>query len=505
LRKFKVKQQEKLSIKLTHRINRGDARRIDMYISLPKEMGINKNTLPETEYFNAAIKGRRAYFTEGLHLPLLHTRFASRMKRSTEEYKTNLNLFAYQYIVALDTDTQETLAINDSDGLGDFYQAAIEVAEQCITILKKHRSHIPSDPKLLSVYTNVDNYLSWYTEQSILQMLAKKPRQSEFSDARQSLLAICDEENSYRKKKAYNTGTTLSDPNRISNKMRLLRRLIEYGVIFNSETRELGKITRKVVTGVATALIMSVVLVLIIKTQGAFSSFSALMIFILAVIYGVREVFKDDFKNMLWRWIRKGKPKWARTLKDSTSKNEIATQRVWLDYINSKKLPQQAVDLLARRHTQNKQSAEYLHYRIETKVSKDGFQAGYDSLEETILFSLRPFARYLERGTGKVYEQNSPDSNKEKIQSTSIERRYQINIVVALDQGLYVEEFDRYKITLNRSGIIDIEKSGEASKRDKSKYDRYSKLKTLLNFKKPRFKRMMAKKERKAQENSVDN
>jgi len=493
LRKFKVKQQEKLSIKLTHRIKRGNARRIDMYISLPKEMGINKNTLPETEYFNAAIKGRRAYFTEGLHLPLLHTRFASRMKRSTEEYKTNLNLFAYQYIVALDTDTQETQNINDNDNQGDFYSAAIEVAEQSLAILKKHRSHIPSDPKLLSIFANVDNYLSWYTEQSILKMLAKKPRQSEFSETRLSLLAICDSENAYRKSKAYNTAATLSDPNRISNKMRLLRRLIEYGVIFKSETHELGKITRKVVTGVATALIMSVVLVLIIKTQGAFNRISALMIFILAVIYGVREVFKDDFKNMLWQWIRKGKPKWARTLKDATSKNEIATQKVWLDYIQAKKLPSQAVDLLAKRHTQNKQSAEYLHYRIETKVNNDGFQAGYDSLEETILFSLRPFARYLERGTGKVYEQNAPEANKEKIQSTSIERRYQINIVVALNQGLYMEEFDRYKITLNRSGIIEIEKSGEASKKDKSKYDRYSKLKALLQFKKPRFKRRVLK------------
>ncbi|GLS92449.1 hypothetical protein GCM10007916_35210 [Psychromonas marina] len=494
MRKIKVKQQEKLSIKLTHQIKHGESRRIDLYISLPKEMGINKSTLSETEYFNAGIKGRRAYFTEGLHLPLLHTRFANRMKRSPEEYKSNLNLFAYQYIVALDTDTDETLSIDDSEGLRDFYHQAIDVTEQCLAILKKHRLHTPSDPKLLSIFENVDNYLSWYTEQSILHMLAKKPRHSEFSETRLALLAICDEENIYRKKKAYNTAATLSDPNRISNKMRLLRRLIEYGVIFKSETHELGKIIRKVVTGVATALIMSVVLVLIIKTQGAFSTLSALMIFILAVIYGIREVFKDDFKNMLWRWIRRGKPKWARTLKDSTSKNEIATQRVWLDYINAKKLPTQTVDLLARRHSQNKQSAEYLHYRVETKVSKDGFQAGYNSLEETILFSLRPFARYLERGTGKVYEQNAPDANKEKIQSTSIERRYQINIVVALDQGLYTEEFERYKITLNRSGIIDIVKSGEASKKDKSKYGRYTKLKALLNFKKPRFKSRREKK-----------
>jgi hypothetical protein len=484
LYKFRLKKHEKLAIKFVHQIKKGEHRRVDIYFSLPREMGINKDTLSENEYFNAGIKGRRAYFTEGLHLPLLHTRFASRMKRSTEEYKSNLNQFAYQYIVALDTDAHEALMIKDSESLHDFYHAAIDITDQCLTILKKHRSHIPTDVKLLSIFESVDNYLSWYTEQSILHMLAKKPRNAEFSEARLALLKICAEENAYRKEKSYNAATTLNDPNRIANKMRLLRRLIEFGVIFKSETHELGKITRKIATGVATSLIMIVVLFLIIKTQGAFNKLSLLMILVLAVIYGVREVFKDDFKHILWRWVRKGKPKWARTLKDAMSQTEIARQKVWLDYLHSKNLPQQSQELLAQRHSQNRQSAEFLHYRLETKVNKQGFQAGYDTLEETIIFSLRPFARFLERGTGKIYEQNDPSANKEKIQSTSIERRYQINLVVALNQGEYDQQFERYKITLNRSGIIELRKAGASLSNDQCKQDRYSRLKSILHFKK---------------------
>ena len=460
LPKFKLKQQEKLSIKFVHQINKGEQRRIDLYFALPKEMSINKNTLPESEYFNAGIESRRAYFTKGLHLPLLHSRFASRMKRSPEEYKSKINLFAYQYLIALDTDSHEALNIDDSESLRNFYHAANDIGEQCLTILKKHRSYIPTDTKLHSIFENVDNYLSWYSEQTLLRMLAKKPRTAEFSEMRLALLKICEEENRYRKEKGYNSSATVNDPNRIANKMRLLRRLIEFGVIFKSETQELGNITRKIVTGVTTTLIMSVVLILIIKTQGAFSKLTSVMIFILAIIYGVREVFKDDFKKMLWHWIRKGRPKWARTLKDAVNQNEIARQRVWLDYIKTKRLPPQSKELLAKRHTQNKQSAEFLHFRVETKVNKQGFQDGYESIEETILFSLIPFTRYLERGSGKVYEQNEPSSKKGKIQSTSIERRYQVNLVVALDQGEYNEQFERYKITLNRSGIIELEKAG---------------------------------------------
>ena len=481
---FTLKQDDKLSITLTHLIKKGDFRRIDLYFSLPKEMGINKNTLSETDYFNAGINGKRAYHTKGLHLPLLHRRFASRMKRSTTEYRSNLNLFAYQYISALDIDANEVLAIDDSEGLTDFYNEMNELTEHCLDILKKHRSHKPKSPKLLAIYENVDNYLSWYTEQTIMRLLANKPRQSEFSENRLALLALCDEEEQYRKKNVYNSEATLKDANRIANKMRLLRRLIEYGVIFKSKTLVLGNITRKFVTGIATALLMSVVLVLIIKTQGAFSQLTTLMVFLLSIIYGVREVFKDDFKNILWRWIRKGKPKWSRTLLDSTSQEEIAKQKVWLDYTKTQNLPQQSKDLLAERHSQNKQSAELLHYRIETRVSKNGFQAGYDTIEENIMFSLRPLTRFAEGGTEKIFERQEKSGNKEKIQTASIERRYQINIIVALDQGQYLAQFERYRVTLTRSGIIELVKAGEAKIKDKADKRLQSKLRTLLHIKK---------------------
>lgn len=480
---FKLKQEERLSIKFIHNLYKGEHRRVDLYFSLPKEMGINQQTLSASEYFHSGIKGRRVYFTKGLHLPLLHTRFASRMKRSPDEYKSNLNLFAYQYLIALDTDSQSALKIDDSENLTDFYLAVDEISEQCITILKKHRSHTPSDPKLKSIFDNIDNYLSWYTEQTFLRMLAKKSRTAEFSDKRLALLKICEEESIYRKDKGYNSTATIKDPNRIANKMRLLRRLIEFGVIFKSETHELGKFARKIATGVATALIMSVVLILIIKTQGAFSKLTSLMILILAIIYGVREVFKDDFKKILWHWVRKGRPKWSHTLKDAVSKNEIAKQKVWLDYIKMSKLPIQTKAMLAKRHTQNKQSAEFLHFRIETKVSKNGFQAGYENMEENIFFNLRPLARYLERGNAKVFEQNLPSSNKAKIRSTSIERRYQINLVVAVNQGEYNQQFERYRIVLERNKIIELTKADAATNKNYIKRGRYSRLKSILYFK----------------------
>ena len=57
---YTLKQDDKLSIKLTHHIKKGEFKRLDLYFSLPKEMGINKDTLSETNYFNAGIVAKRA-------------------------------------------------------------------------------------------------------------------------------------------------------------------------------------------------------------------------------------------------------------------------------------------------------------------------------------------------------------------------------------------------------------------------------------------------------------
>jgi hypothetical protein len=66
---------------------------------------------------------------------------------------------------------------------------------------------------------------------------------------------------------------------------------------------------------------------------------------------------------------------------------------------------------------------------------------------------LAPFARYLKRGEGKLYHL---DSNK--ISKQAVERRYQLNVVLVFTQSEEETLYQRYKITLNRSKIINIER-----------------------------------------------
>ncbi|MBH0058560.1 hypothetical protein I6F65_16525 [Pseudoalteromonas sp. SWXJZ94C] len=443
-----LKQDENLSFVIEPELNPRSEQRIDLYFSIPNEMGINPQTLTEESYFNNHFKSHLAYNANNIHLPLVRSRFVSKNKGEQQDYRQNLNLFCYQVRLALDADIKDALKIDEAE---DFFKRANEVYEQSEGLLKKLRRYTPDDEKLLPFFTNADNYLSWHVEQSFLKLLDEGPRSSDFAKERNDLLQFCKNENTYRGDKNYNSETTIQDANRITNKMRLLQRLIEHGVILQRQTRFLNSYLKRLVKGTVTAVIMAFVMLVILNARSSFTEVTATLILILGVIYGLREIFKEDITRVIWRAIVQGRPKWRFTFKNSITKDKIASQFIWLEYTRFKKIPKEVKSIFSKRRHQNKQAAQWLHFASETRVTAKEFLPGYDTLQHNLQFSLAPFARYLKRGEGKLYHL---DSNK--ISKQAVERRYQLNMVLVLtedDKKLY----QRYKITLNRSKIVNIE------------------------------------------------
>ncbi|MEH6554597.1 MAG: hypothetical protein V7737_10735, partial [Pseudoalteromonas tetraodonis] len=234
-------------------------------------------------------------------------------------------------------------------------------------------------------------------------------------------------------------------------KMRLLQRLIEHGVILQRQTRYLNSYLKRLVKGSVTAVIMAFVMVVILNARSTFTEITASLILILGVIYGLREIFKEDITRIIWRAIVRGRPKWRFIFKNSITKDKVASQFIWLEYTRFKKIPKEVRKIFSKRRQQNKQAAQWLHFASETRVSAKEFLPGYDSLQQTLQFNLAPFARYLKKGEGKLYHLEN-----NKISKQGVERRYQLNMVLVLtesDNALY----QRYKITLNRSKIVNIE------------------------------------------------
>jgi hypothetical protein len=447
--KINLTQDENLSIKVSYQLLPSDHQRLDLYFSLPDEMGIGPKTLEEEHYFHNSIQSHSAYYSDQLHLPLVRSRFISQQKGEQSDYRLNLNLFSYQIRIALDTDIKQTIKLKDSN---DFYPQAIVLAEQISGLLKKLRRYTPPDQKLRAYFENADNYLSWQVEQSFLKLLSRAPKSSDFSSERNFLLALCRSENLYREENQYNSQVTLADPNRITNKMRLLQRLIEYGVVFQKEVKSLNSNLKRIVRGTVTAIIMAFVMLLVLNARTNFTEVTIALVAMLGVIYGLREIFKEDITRMIWRSIQKGLPKWKIIYSHSVNKSRVASQAIWLEYIGNKDLPKPVDKVFQMRRQQNKQAAQLLHFRSDTKINEKSFLHGYDEIQQRIYFNLTPFIRFLKKGEGRLY---SLDNSK--ITKQAVERRYQINVVLMHTDKQQQQQTQRFKITLNRSNIINIE------------------------------------------------
>jgi len=446
--KAKLSQDENLSFKVSHQLLPQDYQRIDLYFSLPVEMGINPSTLNEEDFFYSNIKNHSAYYADKLHLPLVRSRFISQNKGEQSDYRLNLNLYSYQVKKALEADTKQALKLKTAE---EFYPAVVELAEQTTALTKKLRRYTPSDNKLYSFFENADNYLSWHIEQSFLKLLNMGPKSAEFTAERELLLNLCREEGLYRIEKKYNSQVTLDDANRITNKMRLLERLIEFGVVFQRKTRYLNVNLKRFVRGIVTAVIMTFVMVLVLNARTNFTEVTVALVAFLGMIYGLRETFKEDLTSLIWRKIQKGRPKWQNLFTHSVTKKRVLSQILWLEYIKSKDLPKTVNAMFQRRRQQNKQDAQLLHFRCDNKVMAKEFLPGYDEIQQQTFFNLTPFVRFLKKGAGRLYTLDG-----QKISSQGVERRYQINLIL---RHLYKgeESLQRFKITLNRSEIVNIE------------------------------------------------
>ncbi|WP_440053917.1 hypothetical protein ACSLBF_13710 [Pseudoalteromonas sp. T1lg65] len=443
-----LSQDENLSFKVHYQLLPKETNQLDLYFSIPTDMGINAETLNETDFFTANIKSHSAYYSEQLHLPLVRSRFISQSKGQKTGYRVNLNLFCYQIRIALDADVKATLQLKEPD---TFFPAAAELVEQTTGLLKKLRRYTPPDNKLKSYFQNADNYLSWHTEQAFLKLLSNGPKSSEFTEERNVVIEFCQRESQYRAEQTYNSQVTLDDPNRITNKMKLLERLIEYGVVFTKETIDLSSHLKRLVKGLVTGVIMAFVMFIVLNARSNFEEITVALIALLGVIYGLREIFKEDLTQWAWRLIQRGRPKWRNKFKNSVTDTLICSQTIWLEHIRKKDLPHDVVKLLKKRRQQNKQAANLMHFSCKNQVYIDEFLPGYDEVQQRITFNMASFVRYLKKGAGKLYTLDG-----QKVSKKSVERRYQINLVLRFtsEQGIQLE---RYKLTMNRSEIVAIE------------------------------------------------
>ena len=426
---------------------------MDVYLFIPGELGLTPEVLSESAFFYSSITQKRAYYSDKTLLPLVHSRLAKRGRLSTTQYRVSLSLFAYQYVIALDKAVNSLNKTDSDDVTADEVDEVIELA---LDILKKLRRSIPYEENLKRYYANIDNYLSWYTEQKFLSLVSHMPRGSEYSTIKERLLTLCEKETAHRKLNRYNSAKVREDVTRLSNKMRLLRRLIEHPIVLKEKTTSMGKNVKRAVKGIATGLVMVVVTTTVILARDFLGEITASFIVSMSFIYALREIFKDDLRDILWRWLRKGKPKWKRRYYDPTTNKSVGHKLEWLDYANFSKLADRIQSIRKKRVVQREE--QILHYRSHTEMSTSTFMSGYEETRETLSISLRALTRLMDKGSNKVYRLNEGQVSRE-----SVEKRHLLNLIIKENNHDNEPTYYRWKIVMNRSKIVDIEQITQES------------------------------------------
>ncbi|MBE8575575.1 MULTISPECIES: hypothetical protein [unclassified Vibrio] len=448
-----VDKQDAITLKINHAMAKTKKLDMDVYLFIPGELGLTPEVLSESAFFYSSITQKRAYYSDKTLLPLVHSRLAKRGRLSITQYRVSLSLFAYQYVIALDK-AVSSLNKNDSDDVTA--DEVDEVIELALDILKKLRRSIPYEENLKRYYANIDNYLSWYTEQKFLSLVSHMPRGSEYSTIKERLLTLCDKETAHRKLNRYNSAKVREDVTRLSNKMRLLRRLIEHPIVLKEKTTSMGKNVKRAVKGIATGLVMVVVTTTVILARDFLGEITASFIVAMSFIYALREIFKDDLRDILWRWLRKGKPKWKRRYFDPTTNKSVGHKLEWLDYANFSKLADRIQSIRKKRVVQREE--QILHYRSHTEMSTSTFMSGYEETRETLSISLRALTRLMDKGSNKVYRLNEGQVSRE-----SVEKRHLLNLIIKENNHDNEPTYYRWKIVMNRSKIVDIEQITQES------------------------------------------
>ncbi|MGY2461342.1 hypothetical protein [Vreelandella sulfidaeris] len=462
-----VDRKNSFQLRLTRRLKEETSHNLDVYLFVPGELGLSTQLISEEAFYHAAIHVSRTYYSDEYLLPLVHSRLASRNRLGSDSYRLSLSLYAYQYVEAMERTTQTMLVSANKlrharqelrEENSEIQESAVALCDQLHEmidlsdgILKRLRRNQPDDESFKKYFANIDNYLSWFTEQQLLALVAHMPRGGEFTDIRRRFISVCHREDEHRSEQKYNAERVRADPTRMSNKMRLLRRLIEYPITLKQQSLELGSGEQRAVKALATAVVMGFVTLGVLQLRSALGDLSALFVLAMALLYAMREVFKDDLRNTLWRWLRKGRPKWRRQYLDPTQNAVVGRQLEWFDYKRFASLDN-AIKQMRRRKVAQREEV-VLHYRSSSRMSPTRFLSGYEHTRETLNLDISMLARLMSKGKHHIYRLKDGQAVRE-----GVERRHLFNLVIRETGSEDTPYLARWKVVVSRSGIVDVEK-----------------------------------------------
>lgn len=439
---FSLKRKGDFRLQLTRTLKTPGHYDIQLYLFTPHETNFAAWTLTEQHF----------YFSSLLHrFGLLGTPAQERVSKEdssfallSPHYEITYGSWLFRYKASMDRLRQQL----QSSGVAsaETITRALRLSE---TYAQRLRRTVPEKSGQQRYFRQMDIYFSWFVEQFLLECMTLQGYQELDSELRDTVNEFLLEEYRIRKEREY-----LADfhgkPTRVWNRMSLYHRLLEYPVLLRAKLTELGSGTHKLVKAATTTLIMGLFTYVLFNARSA-SHLSVTLLLVIAVVYGLRDLLRDDLITMVTGWLRKGRPRWKSRLLMPYTNQLMAQQMVWLDYYKWNDLPPDVAE-----HS-GKWAGEERHiicYRTHLHLDKAALEQ--NEIQERMNLDCEQLCELIEPTRNRLFKLADETAPFSDIEAHSIEKQHDYNLLLVFTEpGKQHSSAQRWRLRLGANGIVE--------------------------------------------------
>ena len=439
---FSLKRKGDFRVQLTRTLKKPGRYNVELYLFTPHESNFTAWTMSEQQFYFSALLHRFGLL--GLPAQERASKEDGNLTLPSPHYEITYGSWLFRYTASMDR-LRQTL---QSSGIAtaEPIARALRLSE---TYASRLRRTVPEQSGQQRYFRQMDIYFSWYAEQFLLECMTLEGYSELDEEVREAVEEFLLEEYRIRKDREY-----LADyhgrPTRVWNRMSLYHRLLEYPVLLRSKRTELGEGTRKLVKAATTTLIMGLFTYVLFNARSA-SHLSITLLLGIAMIYGIRDLLRDDLISIVTRWLRKGRPRWKSRLLMPYTDQLMAQQAVWLNYCKVSDLPREILE------NTGKWAHEERHivcYRTSLNLTREALEQ--NEIQERLNLDCEPLCKLIEPTRNQLFIPAEGEQPFATIDAHPIEKQHDYNLLVVLTEpGKAHSSAQRWRLRLGASGIVE--------------------------------------------------
>lgn len=441
---FSLKRKGDYRLQLTRTLKKPGRYKVEMYLFTPHESNFAAWTMSEQQFYLTSMLHRFGLL--GLPAQERASKEDSSFALLSPHYEITYGSWLFRYKASMDRLRQQLQSTGVATA--EPITRALRLSE---TYAQRLRRTVPEPSSQQRYFRQMDIYFSWYAEQFLLECMTLEGYQELDAELRETIEEFLLEEYRIRKEREYLTDFH-GKPTRVWNRMSLYHRLLEYPVLLRSKLTELGSGTRKLVKAATTTLIMGMFTYVLFNARSA-SQLSITLLLVIAMVYGIRDLLRDDLITLVTRWLRKGRARWKSRLLMPYTNQLMAQQLVWLDYYKLADLPR---DVLEHSGKWANEERHIICYRTHLLLDKAALEQ--NEIQERVNLDCEQLCELIEPTRNRLFTLAGDGAPFSAVEGHAIEKQHDYNLLLVLTEpGQRHTTAQRWRLRLGANGIVHCE------------------------------------------------